>query len=694
MLRANFFTHLTSPHLTKSRYTPLLSPQARARTFEALKPLTTRIASCRDDPRQLSSLLEAIRTCVTSCDPEGLRQCLDYVLFPLFIVIESGCRARAVASGSKPSELPIPAAASDSAFELALLCVLSTLERAGSRAFREADLALAFLQRWAAVVSLPRDRTSEEAMEAAVQSLRRVFESSALSPACRKALAAEAHAPLIGHLLASLLALAEGELKTGPRGSRALARSCVTAVNAAIAAVADDPDALTFFVPGLVNGLSAVILTGTGTATDTTPKGALSVPAGGATLAAAFHALTAALTIALGDRSLPESVTTDLERRASSGAAAATSAAPDTSAHVLAALQSLALQSQKNEEDRTASSETSQLQRTQRRPPNPPPPPTDRLRVHRTVEWVEFTADKAATFLRVVTARLLAHPSPTARAALAQGVLSLLQNCTKSLGAIPPCSKCLVEAVLTLAGDEVEDVAAPCRDALGRSTAGGARGGPSPLTPHLAVATTHALTSLLQLPSVLRQSAVDAAIQFCNRTAAAVEVLGPERVVRRFLVDPTTATQVLTALLKSVAFQLEEAGLMLHAGAPTGAHVRLPRMPLGLRYISQPKQFEAAARLARFLGRAAVLVEAESRACPMGAELGSPLSSLVRSLMATYRKVASAVGGKAKETATASQSWQLVRLSATEGVEGVCLCCPFLFSFTCLVLGRIELNFS
>lgn len=77
---------------------------------------------------------------------------------------------------------------------------------------------------------------------------------------CKTVLTKEAQAPLIGHMLSTLLATAEAELKRGPTGSRALTKQCIEAVNSVVGVLSSDAESLAFFVPGLVQGASTLLV--------------------------------------------------------------------------------------------------------------------------------------------------------------------------------------------------------------------------------------------------------------------------------------------------------------------------------------------------------------------------------------------------------------------------------------------------
>lgn len=72
-----------------------------------------------------------------------------------------------------------------------------------------------------------RESVSEEIRLYTVQILASVLKSAVLRPSCCEILREESSAPLVGHLLSSLLQIAEQELRAGSTGSRqGSARAC------------------------------------------------------------------------------------------------------------------------------------------------------------------------------------------------------------------------------------------------------------------------------------------------------------------------------------------------------------------------------------------------------------------------------------------------------------------------------------
>lgn len=65
----------------------------------------------------------------------------------------------------------------------------------------------------------------------------------------------ESSAPFLGFLVHSCLAASEAELLAGPKGSKAVRAAALRALGALTARVAD-PEALTFFLPGVASGLA------------------------------------------------------------------------------------------------------------------------------------------------------------------------------------------------------------------------------------------------------------------------------------------------------------------------------------------------------------------------------------------------------------------------------------------------------
>lgn len=158
--------------------------QMRSRTFEALKPLTLQIVPNRSDPKQLSSVLASIQDLIASQPSDGVRLSMDYILYPLMIIIESGCQARTGGvpeKGRVPAHAAFSASSSDKVFESALTCVVTAIDRAGIKCFHDSALMLGFLERWVPMLMMDRDKVTEEALEMGARIIRLVFHSAGTS---------------------------------------------------------------------------------------------------------------------------------------------------------------------------------------------------------------------------------------------------------------------------------------------------------------------------------------------------------------------------------------------------------------------------------------------------------------------------------------------------------------------------------
>lgn len=485
---------------------PLASFEAqRNQVFAMLQPICSVLFRHREDAVQLAKLLNALQGVVAAAEPAGLQGCLDYVLFPLLLAVDSISIVHAAdATSESRKAVPLPAMAAHHAAEAALACLAGLLQRT---ACQQPQQLTNLLQHLLAVVMLPPSATPEELRQLVLMTVGEALSGVPRAPpAMHEALCAEETAPLLGHLISLLLDAADVELKAGGTGSKAVRAAALEALLSLLEALGSPPwaspgavaDALSFFLPGLAVGLGRALVAAGGVAT--APRGPA---ASSEATVAALRALTLVLAICLGDSVVPvedlrpenESppVTTgsaalqqlrELSTRAQAGGRAATTADGNATAAEHGAV--------------LAASPV----------PHSLPKFVDpaRMRVERNAEWVHGAASKVEELLSAALLPLLLHPRPAVRQALVSCCTQLLERCSVALG--PSAASLLLQLLFSAAQDDWPQVAATARSWLQRHAEEQSADAGSHIAAVLPVAEAveqHLLGLLEQLPSVLRQ---------------------------------------------------------------------------------------------------------------------------------------------------------------------------------------------
>eukprot|EP00884_Botryococcus_braunii_P020254 jgi/Botrbrau1/6912/Bobra.67_3s0030.1 len=270
--------------------------------FSQLKPVCVPILANRNDRSGLTSRLQQLNGVLKEVGRLGLQGCLEYVLCPLLLIINSIPTSRgALGPGDQaaPSKPAVPAAAADSVAEGSLACIISLLRKCCPNS---PEVLLDLLQSLAAVIDIPRASTSEEVRGMGLRAIRILLCQLHNAPAgTAGALRQETNAPLLAYLSSLFLRVAEEEAAAGASGSKALRAAALRALRTLITIVGDG-DALAFILPGVVSRLSrALVLAGVGHGTR---KQTGAVASSAATLQV-VQAFTAIVLATLGDSTLP-----------------------------------------------------------------------------------------------------------------------------------------------------------------------------------------------------------------------------------------------------------------------------------------------------------------------------------------------------------------------------------------------------
>ncbi|KAF6264998.1 hypothetical protein COO60DRAFT_1187513 [Scenedesmus sp. NREL 46B-D3] len=596
--------------------------EAKAQVFAQLKPICSQLLFLRGEPQLLQEKLDALALAVTAAHPTGLQACFDYVMYPLMFMLESVAAARTPASssssssssssnaGARAAAVTVPAMKNDLAAEAALQCVLALLLRVREL---EQDQVLAVLQGAAGVLALPPGTATEEMRLKVFKVIAAVLGSQPEGQPPQQhqqgqqaaPLQQPATAPLAGMLISSCLAAAEREVAAAGRGSKALRHAVLQALQAVVAAVRRGPG-LACFLPGLASGLAKQLLAAVPPAAGVPVTGAASSSASTVLI---LQVMTQAITMTLGDTAIQHIPDPQQQQQHGAPVLAGRSRSGSSSADVLAALQQLSLQassSGSSSQQLSSAAHAGALAASSSKGVSPPLHQQEAaasqgsFTVQQDEAWLASSSSKVQALLAMTLPRLLTHPQPAVRTALASSAAQLLRSVSRALSS---SRQAMLEILLTLANDDYQQVSQVAVAALkGQAAGGGSSSGCAAANAGLADSLAAAMAAgarldpasdaktsssrtcgstaiggnviagellvrlCVELPGAVRRGEASGAAA-AQRAAAAVLCSGPPVLLSTIFSKPSTLCDISTALLQTFQLDPSSAALLLRAQA-------------------------------------------------------------------------------------------------------------------------------
>jgi len=588
-------THPTPPSF-------LITDDPRVAVFSTLQPICSVILQSRSNPPELTSLLSGLDTLLQEVDVQGLQACIEYVLFPLRLILD--CASGGGGEQQKQQHqhqhqqggVAIPAASSERVVEATLKCLFTVLCRCN---IERKEQILSVIARLTAL--LPENNNSNNsgrnagvadapASEEVVQSIliNLVCLFTNMPPPGKAILTQDDEAaPLIGHLISKLLSTAEGQFKAGSLGSRLIGAKSFHALRTLIEAIHNNTDngnndtnetnvaveMLAFFIPGIATGLASALVNYGRTEVGSTNSLAV---------VEALKGLRSLLVATMGSDTVARLMMDDND-----GTASGTGAIIDeewvTSDQAMAQLRRLAGNKSKGIEAADIERDMI-LGNTKGKTPSFPPssrPTTTTttnnsnklLKATLTVEWLMMTSSRLSTLLIASLPPLASHPNPTVRQTLVPVCADIADHCGGVVTG--DTQRMLLQMMLSLAEDEWQDVAMPAKLWLHRQQtplpSSALRNTiPPPPPPSGNVFNGLMEPTLLQLvkdlPEALQKGEDSGALHARQLTAALLACLtGPNAFNNIMVNHPTWLDACVSSFTKCFLPDLDAAALLLHA---------------------------------------------------------------------------------------------------------------------------------
>ncbi|KAL2608666.1 hypothetical protein R1flu_027239 [Riccia fluitans] len=585
--------------------------------FERLRPLCTQLLEVSaTSPEERAVVLDALLRVLRGIDPAGLKKCMDYVLFPLLLLLDAAVSSRTSSMKDKKAVNTRQVVIPDRVAERVLLCVEVVLQRCSLETKEQMTM---MLRKLTGAAMLTASEAAEEFRHGVVKCLKALLASlsscSSGSCTCQSVssspievlkqsiwnsvgsvkmhsskfqttmdekdicplglLQLESEAPAVGHLISLLLQIAEAEARRGGVGSGKLRRDALSTLRLLIIKVGS-ADALAYFLPGVVRGFATAMRF-----TKAQVNSGFSAPivhvAGAAGWPAvveeAVKGMAEILALVLGDEvcgfKSSDSSTTPLE---------------DATLDVaFGYLQDLALQSRRRDKNAVMEIETAEAEaksstlvvhQSQHNESSSQDHGVgvSSFRVDRSKKWLTETTARVHTFLSQTLPLLCAHQSSSVRLAVVEATAVILANCEATM---ETSNSLLLECLLALACDDFTHVASAAQDYLSRLT--GSRGllwlNEEPgmladrhlLSPKVSKTLTGVMTDLLsslveRLPRAIFSANAAMAVSHGRRLIAAMYFSGPEGVSSCLLGTPADRERFVAALRQCLSFNSAFAG--------------------------------------------------------------------------------------------------------------------------------------
>lgn len=459
--------------------------------------------------------------------------------------------------------------------ESALQVLSEALRKTGGS--QDAETNVRVFSSLAGVLSLPRKGAYESLCSEALLALNSLCTSS-VTP--NSAFHRKEVVPMIGFTVSTLLSIAHEEARAGSVGSKSLRSSALGALNYLVKFV-NDADTLAFFLPGIVSGLVKVFATASGIQPN------LGAGPGGAGADGVEHALkcmASILSCVLSDRLYVD----ELDKINTGGEKATLE---DT-------LDELVLMSKCEPEEAQNTNTTAVGVENSRKD----------FTVQRNSSWLRDTCDKVKTALLATFPTFLRSGRVSAKLALGEAAYNIMRHCSRTLG--ESVRRCLLECLLTFAGDSWSQVSEPVKNNLSILDASGLI---------LEGDLEYIIRREFSLIADTLRSTQDEAAGHLQRLSVALELAGPCRVKEVLLVSPGSRRTLCSTILESLFIQNNNLAAstalgirMINISPALETADSLPRQPPRLQHFQNQDLYPKFAEILRILGKAAASTSIDS----------------------------------------------------------------------------------
>ncbi|XP_060670317.1 uncharacterized protein LOC107403735 [Ziziphus jujuba] len=537
----------------------------RSEVFEQLKPYCLELLELHQNPKKHSSALPSLLQLLRQSPPHTLQPFFDYTLFPLLLILDATVECRtpekvdSEGNVEMTNALKKPHKVSDKVAEGMLQCLEELL---GKCHLGSVEQMVVVLKKLTSGALLSPSDASEEFREGIIKCFRALLLSlhpcSDKSCSCKQTfcfqtvlddvdlktllgrsskhdsepeecllafLRSQNASAAVGHWLSLLLKAADTEAARGHRGSAKLRVEAFLTLRALFAKVGT-PDALAFFLPGVVSQIAKVLHAS---------KGMTSGAAGSAeAIDQALRGLAEFLVIVLQDDANMSSLDMSVDVK--------TVISSNNNMSTQSFMEKLRCLPVKAQGHREVVAGDSNAQRVKATTPEfkfekkmNSGKDIGSFRVNRTKDWIEKTSVHVDKLLGATFPNICIHPVKKVRKGLVAAILGLLSNCSYTL---KQSRLMLLETLCVLVVDDSEEVSAAAQEFLEYSFSSGKH-----QLEHDLAEIFHRLID--KLPKVVLGSEDVLAISHARQLLVIIYYSGPQFVVEQLLQSPVAAARFL-----------------------------------------------------------------------------------------------------------------------------------------------------
>ncbi|OVA08901.1 hypothetical protein BVC80_901g20 [Macleaya cordata] len=537
---------------------------ALSRIFSQLKPYCLDLLEFLQNPKKNVSSISELSLFLSQAPPHTLQPFLDYVLFPLLLLLDAAVASRSQQNEGKLGTLNVlnmPHTHNDSVAEGVLLCLEELLKKCHLGSLNQ---MIVVLKKLTSGALLSPSASAEEFREGIVRCFRalllRLHPCSVDSCMCKQIpglpafmgssvlqipvtplkyksepeecllvfLQSQDASAAVGHWLSLLLKIADTEAKRGHRGSAKLRVEAILTLRVLVAKVGTS-NALAFFLPGVVSQFAKILHVS---------KTMISGAAGSTeAIDQTIRGLAEFLTIVLKD----EANLSGLEMSCTGF-----DPVKDKSSQAfLEALRHLPINAQDQAKALAAHSSlqdiTTVASRSEKKSSFDSSKNVQSLYVSRTKDWIEKTSMHVDQLLSATFPHLCVHPAEKVRRGLVAAIGGLLSKCSCTL---KMSRLMLLECLFVLVCDDSEEVSVTAQEFLEYFLVLGEK----QLIEREIAEIINRLVMIEKLPKVVLGNEETIALSHAQRLLAVMYYAGPQLLVDHLLRSPVTSARFLDVL--------------------------------------------------------------------------------------------------------------------------------------------------
>lgn len=620
--------------------------EKKAQVFWQLQPLCSNLLKARKDATELEGFVSRLAKMLERVDPVGLQACLDYVLFPLTVILDASLSSRDDSKNQDEDEQEeqggFDVLRRDDVVLATVVCMKVLLVRC--KLYDDRQMS-SLVQKLMMLLSLPQEFLSEQPRKVVADIICTLFEKNSFSDGSDSStwLREDSYVPLVGNLIAILLNHPYNDVSKPSRLNTEVQIASLTALASLLKAV-NDAHVLAFFVPGLSTGLVKRILQQSSSGG---MHGDSVVSKNSSIVVASLQALQQLVCVVFSDKIINrlEPITGD-KMSTKDDAGISVDRYVDTLGSLAEAYH--AGESLAKSPDSSLPPLSELESRVQAR--------KDILRVDLSWDWIQVSAAKLADILKMCLPKLCYHENASVRLHLFMLVSHVMDECKRVWGK----KKFLMDIVLILAQDSWPSVKEPAGTWLEGLLA--AEREDELLDSHSMEDSVRNMLS--DVVSELRENEMKGREE-AVKLASYVEYMSPQDAIHSLAFTSESTDRLLQTFVDCFEIDVSAAILIARSpsiaimdtfemqkstnGDPTNTSLGAPEFPNALQLVTTKQTYDALVGIIRHISISALLHDCHGSQ-ERGASFARLIDSCTRSIKTSFDQ-ASRISGRREEHA-------------------------------------------